>query len=182
MEIGMNDTVRGNKNVIQTASGTIASMGLDKLGKGAAGVAVTPAVWVLNYGVDGSKPSSVDAGIYASGFLSAGAATVVGLFKSVVDDDMARKLERAKQHELPKYRPFIKNCYGFSHAPALINAQHIASQGGTAWQSASGLWVYITDAKGKMIADYKPRSAVVTYQPKFPFQRRGNKFIWGAIR
>lgn len=46
----MGDTIKGNKNVIQTTSGTIASIGLEQTGKKVAGALVTPAIWVVNYG------------------------------------------------------------------------------------------------------------------------------------
>lgn len=79
-------TIHGNKNVIQTTGGTIASIGLEQSGKKIAGVLVTPATWTLNYVADGSKPSAVDLGIWASGFLSAPAAIVTGFLKAAVDD------------------------------------------------------------------------------------------------
>ncbi len=179
----LSKTIRNHKNTTQTISGTIAAIGLEKVGQKTAGVLVTPAVWVLNYSADGSKPSGVDAGIYASGFLSAGASVAVSLMKSVLDDDLQRKFEMATKSEPPKYAPFIKTCYHFASNPQLINAQRIASKGGTAWMHSNGLWLYITDSRGNMVADYKPKSAVKVYQPVYPFQRNNNgSLIWGQTK
>lgn len=176
-------TLRNHKNLTQSSLGTIASMALEKVGQKVAGVFITPAVWTLNYGVDGSKPGVVDVGLYAAGFFSAGAATVVGLFKSHMDDDMNKKLEVIRSKENPKYAPFIKNCYSFGYAPAAVNAQKVASLGGTAWKDPIGLWVYITDAKGRMVKDYKPKSYTVMLQPKTPLQvGKNGELVWGFVR
>jgi hypothetical protein len=174
--------IEENRNLIQTASATVASMGLDKVGQKVAGVMVTPAVWLFNYAFLKAKPDSVDLGIYATGFLSAGASTAVGLLKSHVDDSMNKKLVEVQRRESPKLAPYIKNCYHYSSAPASINAQAIASEGGTAWLHPNGLWVYITDAYGRMVKDFKPNVYVVIYQPKEPLVRKNGKFVWGAVR
>ncbi len=178
----LNETLRNHKSITQSTLGTIASMGLEKAGQKVAGVLVTPAVWMLNHSVDGSKPGAVDVGLYASGFFSGGAATIVGLFKSHVDDDMNRKLALIRKNEDPKYAPFIQNCYDYGSSPAGINAQTIASKGGTAWKHSTGLWVYITDAQGRMIKDFKPKSYVVIYQPKQPLVKQNGKLVWGITR
>lgn len=103
-------TIQGNKNVIQTTGGTIASIGLEQSGKKIAGVLVTPATWALNYAADGSKPNAVDIGIWASGFLSAPAAIVSGFLKAAVDDDINRKLALVQAKEPSKSARFIKAC------------------------------------------------------------------------
>lgn len=175
-------TLRNHKNLTQSSVGTIASMALEKAGQKVAGVLVTPAVWTLNYGVDGSRPGVVDVGLYAAGFFSAGAATVVGLFKSLMDDEMNKKLEIIRSRENQKYAPFIKNCYNFSASPAPINAQKVASLGGTAWKDPIGLWVYITDVKGRMVKDFKPKLYTVMYQPKHPLRMQNGKLVWGIVR
>lgn len=174
--------IEDNRNLIQTVSATVASMGLEKSGKKVAGVLIMPAVWLFNYAFLKAKPDSADLGIYATGFVSAGASLTVGLLKSHVDDDMSKKLAEVQRRELPKLAPYIKNCYHFSSAPAAINAQTIASQGGTAWLHPNGLWVYITDAYGRMVKDFKPKLYVVIYQPKEPLVRTNGKFVWGIVR
>lgn len=175
-------TLREHKNITQTVAGTIASMGLEKAGQKVAGVLVTPAVWAINYGADGSQPNAIDIGIYASGFISSVGGLAVGVVKSIVDDDMNKKLAIIQAKENPKYAPFIQSCYSFSSSAAAINAQIIASLGGTAWKDPIGLWVYITDARGMMIKDFKPKSYVMLYQPKPSLVKKNGKFIWGMVR
>jgi len=174
--------VADHKNLIQSAGGSIASMGLDHVGQKVGGVLVTPAVWALNHGTSGAVPDEADIGIYAAGFLSAGASISVGLLKAHVDDDMNRKLMEVQRNEQSQWAPYIKNCYHFGSSAAAINAQIIASKGGTAWRHPNGLWVYITDARGRMIKDFKPKVYVIIYQPKEPLVRKNGKFVWGITR
>lgn len=54
--------IEENRNLIQTTSATVASMGLDKIGQKVAGVMVTPAVWLYNYTFLKAKPDLVDVG------------------------------------------------------------------------------------------------------------------------
>jgi len=98
-----------NSSVIQGASSTIASIGLAKMGKAVAGNLVTPAVWALNYAVEDKTPDSIDIVLYLTAFTSSVAAPATiatGLFKSVVDDDIARKLREVRNgiHNV-EYRP-----------------------------------------------------------------------------
>jgi hypothetical protein len=176
-------TIHGNKNVIQTTGGTIASIGLEQSGKKIAGVLVTPATWTLNYVADGSKPSAVDLGIWASGFLSAPAAIVTGFLKAAVDDDINRKLALIQAKEPSKSARFIKACYNFGAAPPAINAMTIANSGGTAWITSVGLWVYITDARDRLVADYVPKEFVTLYRPCKPYRALSTGgFDWEVIR
>ena len=112
-----------HKNLIQSAAGSIASMGLDHVGKKVGGVLVTPAVWVLNHSTTGAEPDKTDVGIYATGFLSAGASVAVGLLKAHVDDDMNKKLTEIQRKENAKWSPYIKNCYHFSSSAPAISAK-----------------------------------------------------------
>lgn len=175
-------TLDDHKNLIQSGTGTIASIGLDKIGQKTAGILVTPAVWTLNYGTTGAKPDATDAGIYATSFVSVGASIAVGLLKAHVDDDMNQKLAEVRRTEKSSWAAHIKNCYHFGSAAPAINAQVIASMGGTAWKHPNGLWVYITDARGLMIKDFKPNIYVVIYQPKEPLIKKNGKFVWGITR
>jgi len=178
--------IENHKNLIQSTSGTIASIGLTKAGEKMAGVLVTPAVWVLNYSANGSTPDKVDVGLYATGFfgtLAASGAVVTGTVKAVVDDDMDTRLREIQAGEDPRYRRFIKACYRYGMMPPQINAMTIAGKGGTAWKHVNGLWVYITDARGYLVNDYKPRKAVVTYRPKLPLIKGSNGgLLWDTIR
>jgi hypothetical protein len=175
--------VQDHKSIIQTTGGTIASIGLEQSGKKVAGALVTPATWVANYAADGSKPGAVDIGIWMSGFLSAPAAIVTSFVKAAVDDDIGRKLALVQAKEPAKSAPFIKACYNFGMASPAINAMTIANSGGTAWITSIGLWVYITDAKGRLVADYQPQEFVTIYRPKKPYRATSTGgFAWEVIR
>ncbi len=174
--------INDHNSTIKSISSTITSMGLDKVGRSTAGVFVTPAVWALDYSVNGNSPDSIDWSLYIAGLsnpLVGFATSVTGIFKSIVDDDTNAKLREIQAGEQMPYAKFIKACYHYAPSPAQINAMTIANHGGTAWQHENGLWVYITDAKNRMVHDFLPRSAVVVYQPKIPFERdqHGN-FLW----
>ena len=176
--------VENHKNMIQTNSSTIASIGLTKTGYKIGGILVTPAVWVLNYTAQGSNPDRVDIGLYAMGFFGATtsvAAIGTGVVKAAVDDRIDAKLREVRLNEDSKYRKFIKPCYRYASMAPQINATTIASKGGTAWKHPNGLWVYITDIKGYLVNDYKPKVSVVIYQPNIPLkQGRNGRFLWGA--
>lgn len=175
-------TIQNHKNTIQTISGTIASIGLEQTGKKIAGALITPATWAVNYAAEGSKPGAIDVGIWATGFLSAPAAIVTGLTKAVVDDDTQRRLQNVRSKESSKYSQFILPCSNYSHSSPQIAAMNIASRGGTAWISNAGLWVYISDANGNLVADYQPTDFLKIYRPKKPYQTGINGgFNWETI-
>ena len=179
-------TIENHKNIIQSTSSTVASIGLTQAGKKVAGILVTPAVWVLNYSAQGSKPDAIDVGLYATGFLgSIGsvAAISTGIIKAVVDDDVDNRLREVQNGEDPRYRVFIKSCSRYASMAPQINAMTIASKGGTAWKHTNGLWVYITDARGYLVNDYKPKSAIETFRPKHPLLKSPNGgLVWERIR
>lgn len=59
----------------------------------------------------------------------------------------------------------------------------IASRGGTAWVTSQGLWVYITDARDRLVADYTPANYVQMYRPVKPYRPNGQgKFNWEVLR
>lgn len=175
--------VKDNKNVIQTTGGSIASIGLEQAGKKVAGALVTPATWVLNNVTDGSTPGVVDIGIWLSGFLSAPASIVTGFVKAMVDDDIGRKLALIQAKEPPKYARFIKACYNYGIASPSINAMTIANKGGTAWITSVGLWVYISDIRDNLVADYQPQEFITMYRPVKPYrQRSSGGFDWEVIQ
>ncbi|MFC3152276.1 hypothetical protein ACFOEK_14670 [Litoribrevibacter euphylliae] len=171
--------VRDNTNLIQNTSGIIAALGLDKIGRGSVGNLITPATWVLNYGAQGSTPSAVDVGIYGSGFISGIAGMAVSTLKAIVDDDINQKVQAIRLQQLAKYRPYILPVQSYGSSSPFIIAQTIASNGGTAWQGQNGQWVYLTDAKGRLVIDFEPQSALRVMRPKYPFERASNgKFIY----
>lgn len=175
-------TVANHKNIIQTTGGTIASIGLEQTGKKVAGAAVTPATWVVNYAADGSTPGVVDVGIWLSGFVSAPASIVTGITKAFVDDDIYQKLMLVKAKEPNKYSKFIKACYNYGMASPSINAMTIASRGGTAWVTSVGLWVYITDANDRLVADYQPAEFTTMYRPRKPYRPNSTGgFNWEVV-
>jgi hypothetical protein len=158
----------------------LAVIGLEKIGQKVAGKLLTPAVWALNYAVNGKTPDNVDVSLFGVGLMggSAGpAAILTGLVKAAVDDDMENRLKVARQSEDIKYRPTIFPCYHYGSAPPQINAMTIASIGGTAWQHPNGLWVYILFNNGKQllqVPNFKPHKAIQVYQPVWPLQPKGD--------
>lgn len=171
--------VRDNTNLIQNTSGIIAAVGLEKIGRGAAGNLITPATWVLNYGAQGSTPSAVDVGIYGSGFISGFAGIAVSTLKAFVDDDINQKVKVIRLQNKSKYRPYILPVQSYGSSSPFIEAQTIASNGGTAWQGKNGQWVYIVDSKGRLVIDFEPQEALKVMRPKYPFERTSNgKFIY----
>jgi hypothetical protein len=178
--------IKDHRTVLQTTGGTLASIALEKSGEKLAGNLVTPAIWVYNYVDSGATPDGADASIYATGLaggVAAPAAIATSMLKSVVDDDTARKVSAVRKGELPRYRPFIMPCSIYAPAPSVINAQTIASKGGTAWQHPNGIWVYITDARGRLVSDFKPKAAVKIYQPVTPLTKTtNNRYRWQLIK
>jgi hypothetical protein len=134
--------IKDHRSLLQSTGGTLASIALGKAGEKLAGNLVTPAIWVYNYADKGATPDGADAGIYLTGLaggLAAPAAIATGMLKSVVDDDTAQKVAFVRKGELPKYRPFIVPCTIYGPGPSAINAQTIASKGGTAWLHPNGV-------------------------------------------
>lgn len=170
----MSDVIKENFNFMQNTSGIVATMGLESLGKSAAGNLVTPAIWALNYTATESKPSGVDIGIYAVGFLNAPSSIVTSVFKSVVDDDINKKVNMIRQLHDAKFRLYIQPVQNFSWEPPFIIANKIAAKGGTAWQGKNGQWVYITDAQGIPVADFTPKNALLIIRPEIPLRRSPN--------
>lgn len=171
----MSDVIKENFNFMQNTSGIVATMGLESLGKSAAGNLVTPAIWALNYTATESKPSGVDVGIYAVGFLNAPASIVTSIFKSIVDDDINKKVNMIRQQHDAKFRLYIQPVQNFGGMTApYITATKIARKGGVAWQGKNGQWVYITDAQGIPVFDFVPSNYLNIWQPTTPLSRHSN--------
>ncbi|ARU57944.1 hypothetical protein OLMES_3924 [Oleiphilus messinensis] len=181
--MAIKETIQNNANTLLTAGGSLASISMEKGGSAFLGNSVTPAVWVLNYLTYDKKPDSVDLALYATG-LAGGAAVPasisVGILKSMVDDDIQRKLNQVRESEPEQQRQFIKPCFYEGFSGASISAMTIASKGGTAWLNQNGLWVYITDAKGRHIVDYSPRKFVKKLSPKLPLQKTSTGYNYGV--
>lgn len=170
------NTIDENKNLISSVSQPLAVIGLEKVGQKIAGKLLTPAVWAMNYAANGVTPDKVDVGLAGFGLMGGAAgpaAVVTGIVKAVVDDDRDAKLKVVRLDEDPKFRVFIQPCYHFSASPPRISAMTIASLGGTAWQHPNGLWVYIRDAQGRLVPNFKPNRSTQTYRPVWPLQSMG---------
>jgi hypothetical protein len=185
---GVTDLIDNSTNVGKEFSQFIVSFGLEaalskggeKAGKellgkvlgGAAGALVQPAVWLLS----GKPVQPGDPALYLgstmAGLLGAGpAATVTGVFKAVVEDDEDRAIAAAVASEPAKYRPFISSVRNYGASGRRIVAMEIANHGGVAWRVDRGAnWAYITDAKGRLVCDYKPAKAVEIYGPILPLR------------
>lgn len=175
-----------NENTVTNTGAFLGALSVEEvLGKSAGKTAgrvggglVQPAVWV----VTGTKPDAVDVGLWGvglTGIFGAVAAGVTGIVKGIVDDHTAQLLVPIRNGEPAKYRPFILPTTEYSGmAGQFINAMTIASQGGTAWLHQNGLWVYLTDAKGRLVPDYKPNRCKKLFQPKLPLKRVSGGFEW----
>lgn len=166
------DVIQRHNSTIQGGSGTVASMGLEKTSAKALGNWVTPAVWALNYKVNGAKPDAVDWGLWGLSWSAIGAlpATIVSLFKAAVEDKTNHEVRQVKLIEGAKYAPFILPCSTYSYNAPQINAISIASKGGTAWRHPNGVWVYILDSSGKMVHNFTPKVYERIIQPTLPLK------------
>lgn len=180
------DAINKNKNLILSTSTTIASIGLEKAGQKIGGILVTPAVWVVNYKVNGSTPDKVDLGIWGAGFagpFGLASSIVTGTVKSAVDDYVDVRLQEIRSGEPGPVRPYIFPCDDYGFMAPQINATKVAADGGTAWKHPNGLWVYVTTSDGLLVTDYKPAKATIIYQPVHPLQKnRNGKLRWDVIR
>lgn len=180
------DTLEKHNSLIKSAASTLASVGLDKLGKSTASKLIAPAVWTIDYAINDKKPDELDISLYILGLLAwpaAVSATVTGLMKSAVDDNTAMKLREVRAAEGAPYGDYISACSSYSlHAPN-ITAQKIAALGGTVWRHPNGLWVFIVDAEEKFVMDYTPKSWQILYQPMYPLEENAyGKLRWDIKR
>ncbi|MDH5571449.1 MAG: hypothetical protein OEY89_06765 [Gammaproteobacteria bacterium] len=161
---------------------TLVSMALDKAGS-RLGPLISPALWVHDYIKHDKQPDIGDYSIYIGGLLSGPAAIITGLFKSVVEDEIETKLNHVRSIEPALYRNWIKPCYGYNSSAPRINAMTLASSGTTVWHHPIGIWVYITDADGNAVIDYKPVNPTVVYRPRLPLEKsKTGGYIWTSYR
>lgn len=149
----------------------------------AAGVAVAPAIWVVKAIAGQGGPSVVDVGLWAGGIAFSVPALITGVAKAVFDTETDRRVKLAAASEPLEVRDGIKPCADYGSAGHRINATNVAADGGTAWLASSDVWVYIVDAKGRLVFDYVPKVAKQIYQPNIPLSPTGNgRFQWHSIQ
>lgn len=168
----MSDIIDSNSSVIQTAIGHLAAEGLERAGKGALGMVISPATWAYSYATQGSTPSSVEVGIWGvslAGGIFGPVTLAAEYIKALVDDDITRKLALVRQGEPNRFRPGILALVGWSSPSAL--AGEFAAAGGVAWQHPNGIWVSVVDGKKRMISDYRPLKYQAIYRPIWPLQK-----------
>lgn len=136
-----------------------------------AGLVVQPVVWHAT----GTNPNAGDittwlggAGVGLLGLSAAPFAMIPGITKGVVDDRVAGELEEVRGSEPSHVRAGIDwvGNYGFWASGNGTQAAQIAMDGGTAWRHPNGLWVYLRDGNGLLVADYKPASSTTCYRPR----------------
>jgi hypothetical protein len=136
---------------------------------------ISPAIWLYNWQSSGATPSMVDGAYYAvslAGGILAPAALAASYVKALVDDDLERKVNQARQTEPHQYRPGIQAIVGWGPPSAI--AGEFAMAGGTAWQAPNGIWVAIVDANKRLIPNYQPAHAVAIRRPVWPLKAAPN--------
>jgi hypothetical protein len=199
---GITDLINNSSNVGKEVSQTIASETISRtleaalkakdvaapgIKAGLVGALVQPAVWILS----GKAPQPGDIPLWGlgtavsllGGAIGSGATMVTGIIKAAVEDNEDKMIAAAIQREPEKYRPFITSVRNYGASGRGIVAMTIASHGGVTWRVAPSTWVYITDAKGRLVCDYRPAFSFETYGPVLPLRiagRSGGKvqFTW----
>ncbi len=197
---GISDYINNSCNVGKESGQIIASIGMGAIGDsmkakgravagkmaGVAGELVTPAVWVLS----GKQPQPGDVAFWLAGAAAgqiAGAipGAIVGMLKAVTEDHEDAAIANAVRREPAMYRPFIKSVRDYGAAQRAIVAETIASHGGVAWRVDKSVWVYIADAKGRLVCDYEPFYSLATNGPVLPLQitsRGGGHILYKLTR
>jgi hypothetical protein len=203
---GVTDLINNSSNTGREATQQIASLALERLarmaeqagrsgasrGLGVAGALVSPAVWVLQ----GQAPTSSEAAFWglgtiasvAGGAIGSGATMVTGLVKAVLEDREDEEIARAVANEPERYRRFIRSVRHYSGWTGRgIEAMTIAHHGGVAWRIGRSSWVYIRDARDRLICDYRPVHAYEVLGPTLPLRilgREGGRtqFQWRRTR
>jgi hypothetical protein len=179
---GISDFINNSSNTGKHITQTVASVTLTELlkkgGRAAlgntAGALVEPAVWVLS----GKAPQPGDVALWGGGtvvgilggVIGGVAVAATGLIKSLVEDNEDKIIAAAIQAEPAQVRPFITSVRAYGTSGRGIVASTIASHGGVAWRVGPATWVFIRDAKGRLICDYKPKFSYETYGPVLPLR------------
>lgn len=193
---GITDLINNSSNTGREVAQTIASetlsrviergateagrLGLRGAAGGLAGALVQPAVWVLS----GRAPQPGDVELWglgtivslAGGAIGSGATMVTGVVKALVEDHEDGIIATAVANEPARYRPFIRSVRNYGMSGRGIVAMTIASHGGVTWRVGPATWVYITDATGKLVCDYRPAYAMEIYAPTLPLRIVGRQY------
>lgn len=168
----MSDQVEANRNILQTLSGHVAAIGLERAGFGPLGVIISPATWVYNYKAQGGTPSSVDVaywGLSLAGGVFAPVSLAVSYIKALIDDDIQKSvMEVRKTEKDSSYRLGIMAVTGW--VPPSSIAATFARGGGVAWQHENGVWVSVVDGKGRLIPNFRPTKYRAIVRPVYPLQ------------
>lgn len=166
----------------------ISEKGATQAGRTAAkifGVALEPAIWLLK----GESIDAADAGLYGVGLVAGSnplgwAAMAVGVVKSVVEDSVEHSIQKYASKEHPSVYRNIKPAskLSFFAQGGCIGAMQVASRGGVAWQLPNGVWVFLADAKNRLVCNYRPRGSRMVYRPKLPLQYSGSGYRWTSSK
>lgn len=179
---GISDFINNSSNTGKHVTQTVASITLTEvlkkggraaLGTGA-GALVEPAVWLLS----GKAPQPGDVALWGGGtvvgivggFFAGLGVAGAGLIKALVEDNEDKLIQAAIQAEPAQFRPFITSVRAYGTSGRGIVAGTIASHGGVAWRVGPATWVFIRDAKGRLICDYKPKFSYETNGPVLPLR------------
>lgn len=166
--------------LIERGAGQVGRLGLGGAAGGLAGALVQPAVWVLS----GNAPQPGDVALWglgtvvsiAGGMIGSGATMVTGVVKALVEDHEDGIIATAVANEPARYRPFIRSVRNYGASGRGIVAMTIANHGGVTWRVGPATWVYITDATGKLVCDYRPVYAMEIYGPDLPLRIVGRQY------
>ena len=193
---GITDLINNSSNTGREVAQTIASETISRLierGTGTAGRAalrgavgngvgalVQPAVWIIS----GKAPQPGDIALWGmgsvasmvGGAIGSGAAIVTGVVKALVEDHEDGISATAIANEPARYRPFIRSVRNYGMSGRGIVAMDIANHGGVTWRVGPATWVFITDATGKLVCDYRPAYAMEIYAPTLPLRIVGRQY------
>jgi hypothetical protein len=195
---GITDLINNSSNMGREVSQTIASVtleqGLSVAGRAGAGTVagalVQPAIWVLS----GRPPQPGDMALWGGGVVAGiltgaiggVASAVTGVIKAAVEDHEDGLIEAAKAREPARYRPFITSVRNYGASGRRIVAMTIANHGGVTWRVGPATWVYLTDAMGRLVCDYRPSFAYEIYGPILPLRIVGRsggtvQYQWATL-
>jgi hypothetical protein len=170
--------------LIERGAGTAGRAGLGGAVGGGVGALVQPAVWVIG----GKAPQPGDIALWGlgtaasllGGAIGSGATMVTGVVKALVEDHEDGMIATAVANEPARYRAFIRSVRNYGASGRGIVAMTIANHGGVTWRVGPATWVYITDATGKLVCDYRPAYAMEIYGPDLPLRIVDRRY--GEIR
>ncbi|WP_237215383.1 hypothetical protein [Falsiroseomonas oryziterrae] len=176
------------ENTIKFGGEAVVGKGLGGAVGGTAGAFIEPAIWVLQ-DQPVPKEDKIKWAVTAAPGVAAGpfgmvAGAVTGVFKGVIDGMEDDYVNQARAREPEARRDFIRSVRFWDAGGSELVARSIAEHGGVAWRvSRAATWVYIADATGKLVCDYKPSFSYEIYKPDLPLRftgrdTRGMRFMW----